>query len=582
MEDELLAFWETLPPEERHSLLQIQDPECVRLIDLNMRMLWTAEIQARQFGVRGPTDPFDQAQLPLLATMQFDGSPGVDGEEVLKLVKWPQEFTSDPTTVVNAIRFARQSSDHGTWQRPGAIRSQRWNQLFIPPAKSWAGFELQLAQLVEQLVIKAREGGSPPNQSNKSSRRPSHSPEPVLDPAASISCSAGSQAPETRKADEEPTADCGGEGTEEHPAWEAEDEDNATSKAGGARAAKRLRQRERRKLGKALARGEAVDELAAAAGVVAPAPRKEALHQPRKSVPDASALLAAAAEVQDQAEAAQAIASLGQQASEPKEEVQGLQFEDWSSKKRKEEEADVGIDEDDEDEEDYIPGLFTQTARGFGRGRPMGGQQQDPFPGMHGRGVGRGKALAPPPGLQGLQLSSNQRLPGSLSRPWMPGPPIPEDEDISTPILAPWVDLQANSDLGSWSLPPAAVSSKHRSWADADGASSEASVDQKARARTSSFLSASYVATPLQKWSKTPSPPSTPMVGLPGQFGGEGFDMEGTAHCDAADPMSVLPNFSMVQPAIPLYVTVPIAMAHNCPHCGKQFAMLPEGQDAPT
>lgn len=580
MEDELLVFWETLPPEERHSLLQIQDPECVRLIDLNMRMLWTTEIQARQFGVRGPTDPFDQAQLPLLATMQFDGSPGVDGEEVLKLVKWPQEFTSDPAIVVNAIRFACQSSDHSSRQRPGAMKSQRWNQIFIPPAKSWAGFELQLAQLVEQLVIQAREGGSPHNQSNRSSRRPSHSSGAALDPAATISCSAGSQAPETRQADGELTGDCGGDGMVEDPVWEAEAEENVTSKAGGARAAKRLRQRERRKIGKALARGEAVDDLAAAAGVVAPAPRKEPLHQLRNSVLDASDLLAAGAELLDQAEAT---ASLAEQASEPKEDVKGLDFVDWSSKKRKEEQADVGIDEDDEDEEDYIPGLFSQTARGFGRGRPMGGLQQDPSPGMHGRGVGRGKALAPPPGLQGLQLNnSNQRLPGSLSRPWMPGPPIPEDEDISTPILAPWVDLQANLDLGSWSLPPAVVSSKRRSWADTDGTSSEASIDQKTRDRTSSFLSASYVATPLQKWSKTPSPPSTPIVGLPGQFGGEDLDMGDTAHGDPAGPMSVLPNFSLVQPPIPLYVTVPLAMAQCCPHCGKQFAMLPEGQDAPT
>jgi len=37
-----------------------------------MQMLWAAEIQARQFGCAGP-DPFEHAQLPLLATMQFDG-----------------------------------------------------------------------------------------------------------------------------------------------------------------------------------------------------------------------------------------------------------------------------------------------------------------------------------------------------------------------------------------------------------------------------------------------------------------------------------------------------------------------------
>ena len=38
-----------------------------------MQMLWAAEIQARQFGCATGPDPFEQAQLPLLATMQFDG-----------------------------------------------------------------------------------------------------------------------------------------------------------------------------------------------------------------------------------------------------------------------------------------------------------------------------------------------------------------------------------------------------------------------------------------------------------------------------------------------------------------------------
>ena len=77
-----------------------------------MRMLWTAELQARQFGVRGSTDPLDNAQLPLLATMQFDGftnqgpAPGfvklrkngvLRGEKVFKLVKWPKDSREVPT-----------------------------------------------------------------------------------------------------------------------------------------------------------------------------------------------------------------------------------------------------------------------------------------------------------------------------------------------------------------------------------------------------------------------------------------------------------------------------------------------------
>ncbi len=41
--------------------------------DAGMQMLWAAEIQARQFGCASGPDPFEHAQLPLLATMQFDG-----------------------------------------------------------------------------------------------------------------------------------------------------------------------------------------------------------------------------------------------------------------------------------------------------------------------------------------------------------------------------------------------------------------------------------------------------------------------------------------------------------------------------
>ncbi|CAJ1342042.1 unnamed protein product [Effrenium voratum] len=52
------------------SFLEQQHNKCQ---DLGMQMLWAAEIQARQFGVRGSTDPFDHAQLPLLAT-QAPGS----------------------------------------------------------------------------------------------------------------------------------------------------------------------------------------------------------------------------------------------------------------------------------------------------------------------------------------------------------------------------------------------------------------------------------------------------------------------------------------------------------------------------
>ena len=49
-----------------------------------MQMLWAAELQARQFGVCG-SDPFNPSQLPLLATMQFDGTQKGEGPKLLPI-----------------------------------------------------------------------------------------------------------------------------------------------------------------------------------------------------------------------------------------------------------------------------------------------------------------------------------------------------------------------------------------------------------------------------------------------------------------------------------------------------------------
>lgn len=43
--------------QERESALTVEDPEIVRVIDFNMRMLWTAEIQAGH-RVLAPIRPF--------------------------------------------------------------------------------------------------------------------------------------------------------------------------------------------------------------------------------------------------------------------------------------------------------------------------------------------------------------------------------------------------------------------------------------------------------------------------------------------------------------------------------------------
>mmetsp|Transcript_11863 Transcript_11863/g.33224 ORF Transcript_11863/g.33224 Transcript_11863/m.33224 type:complete len:244 (+) Transcript_11863:1-732(+) len=189
--------------------------------------------------------------------------------------------------------------------------------------------------------------------------------------------------------------------------------------------------------------------------------------------------------------------------------------------------------------------------RGLGGGRAMDA----------GRGMGRGRTLAPPPGLQGqpVQQSAAQRAPGGLSQAWAPIPEIDDEdeEDAGTPMLA-------SADFWAATGPAGAGPriSQHR-WPDASVAS----------------VSSSYAPTPRATWCPTPSPPMTPVDGAyhmlpPAAFGdGGGCDggclgTSGGGACYGMHPCGGM--------GIPTYVTVPVAMAHTCPHCRQLFAAPPD------
>lgn len=535
MDDELLAAWARLPAEERACLLCVEEPECVRLIDGGMQMLWAAEIQARQFGCATGPDPFEQAQLPLLATMQFDGFMH-KGQKVFKLVKWPNEFHEDPMILANALRFSLQAP-HGKRRSP-ALGVERWHQLLVPAAQSWTAFEMQLAQLVEQLVLRAHKV-SPESQKMGES-------------GEMWASRAQADANDDEAPAQAPPAGDGGAAEE--------------MASGGSRALKRARQRERRKLGKALARGEDVDALAAAAGVTVPATKKGPAAMSKQPIvpkaPETTETTPCPVPIQTEEvkppEAiprAEAVVKAAPQPPVPQE-----------------------TPAEEEDEDDF-PGLCgaEMANRGFGRGRPMGRFSEGPF---LGRGMGRGRALAPPPGLQGLHLSGSQRLPATLSRPWMAGPPIPEDEDVTnTPQNAPWPEPQHRwSSIPSLDLPQS--TSQRRAWADIDSGSEVSYSELKGGQM-------SYVPTPKQKWSKTPSPPSSPAgplmtFGLPDALTLQSLPCSVPS---AIGPLGMNPAVKdgpdQNDYVIPVYVTVPIAVAKCCPHCGKHFAEMPPREDLP-
>jgi hypothetical protein len=227
---------------------------------------------------------------------------------------------------------------------------------------------------------------------------------------------------------------------------------------------------------------------------------------------------------------------------------------------------------------------------GLGRGRPLGGHQpnnlaEDPWNPSFGIGpIGRGKALAPPPGLQGLPRSQGSKSrytgPGGLAQPWIPAP-IPEDDEIDIASPLPALELPIRK-LGSFD--------------------SLDSSPTKSPLATPWSKQASYIETPLAHWSKTPSPGSTPLLTreeYPSQIGSmspmltslppaaDAGTIESNTTFAAASASSVASRAATVPTAatttttlapngvIPSYITVPLAMSHICPHCNKNFARAP-------
>eukprot|EP00421_Protoceratium_reticulatum_P047508 CAMPEP_0168434152 /NCGR_PEP_ID=MMETSP0228-20121227/39762_1 /TAXON_ID=133427 /ORGANISM="Protoceratium reticulatum, Strain CCCM 535 (=CCMP 1889)" /LENGTH=413 /DNA_ID=CAMNT_0008448307 /DNA_START=31 /DNA_END=1273 /DNA_ORIENTATION=- len=237
-------------------------------------------------------------------------------------------------------------------------------------------------------------------------------------------------------------------------------------------------------------------------------------------------------------------------------------------------EAEATVSADDPSWEDCVfPSLaagFGQStgARGVGRGRPISGDQQGPWHSPLGRGVGRGKALAPPPGLQGLNLQGSQKILGGLSQPWMPGPPIPEDDDESggTPILH-WADPQDRAGLSTW-LPPNLELPSSAFGLSRNGGSTPSYAEH-----TPSYW-ASYALDTGGEVVEDPIPTESP--GLKMSAIGDRLGTCGSLFGGAG---AAGPEYGLFSPGvIPMYVTVPIAMAHMCPHCGKHFALPPGGE----
>lgn len=550
--------------------MKVTDPEIVGLIDLNMRMLWTAEIQARQVGVKGAIHPFDRMSLPLLSTMLFDQCVE-EGHKVFKHVKWPKEFAEDPATLLGIL------PSRAAAPQP----SSSWPELLQPPAKSWVHLEAQLSLLLEQLVLCAAAGGRAGRLA---------APEAVAETGA----------------EEDGAEDAGAAGDASQPQPSA------------ARQAKRQKQRERRKMGKAAARalaaGEAMPPECIKGGVVPPealaARAGRSLAQQPVDVPlpstvpahevlEAHALSALQEEMElvdpstRFARSITAPAKVGPEAlvavspqlsSSPPPGTPPVQATDDPAKVETADSDSARLDLRARD-----PSVSELAGRGVGRGRPMGPGLQDVWGGVGGgraldagRGMGRGRTMVPPPSLQGpgALAGTPQRAPGGLSQAWAPIPENDvEDDDDETGGQSIWRD-------GMNLAPDQSVL-----WAALDSSIGAAWHETSTNRRWSEHSApsvSSYIQTPKATWCATPSPPMTPVENacLPPAFTGSDagvflpptdFSSMGTGMLGSTAGSAV----AAAAYAVPNYVTVPMALAHNCPHCGGVFA-VPPGGPSPT
>jgi len=646
--DELLDVWAVWPPSVRESILILEDPEIVCILDASLQMLWAADFQAQQFGMVGPSHPYDHSQLPFLSTMQFDIAAAKNGE-VRKLVKWRSELHEDVSIVPAALRFSlRPDPSMRYCVKP--MNPARWSQLLCPPPLCWADFERQLARLIEQKVLRTHESELRSTGRGNSGRgrcQDAWAPADVPLVDKDVPC---------------------------------EDEVNqdgdisATTSLTG-RAAKRARQRDRRKMFKAASRAAAHPEdfavephalagggpqeslagagrgagggraLALPAGALPLATVKTSvvwrppglwtatdhlagdLHEPEEpdnlaarmeqieeSKIQATAGVEAesrcideqpgrqatnaeqteagerkwrerssedvARKVSDELMDEQRVESAERQVAttkEPASRAQGkmhaelpasmhvvhLTLKDLQSYNTPSENY-VSGDYDGGSARDVIddssparvhdvgaPKSLTDywspddaSAPGVGRGRPIN-QQKRGLDDMSSHGIGRGRAMAPPPGLH---KASDQRRPGGLSVPWIPGPPIPEDEEdpeADITEVGRWLaEMQVSNNLQTGRL------TRVRSWSSA-----------------SSFGAAE---TPAMQWAETPSPQSTPRMAPASGPLFANVGLQGGSLLADQD--------SAVSGPIPTYVTVPLATTHCCPHCNRPFALLTDGE----
>mmetsp|Transcript_46553 Transcript_46553/g.92240 ORF Transcript_46553/g.92240 Transcript_46553/m.92240 type:complete len:331 (-) Transcript_46553:240-1232(-) len=146
MTSEVLAAWSQLPAERRRQVAAVRDSALLDALQACLNDLMAAELDTS--GSQANDD--DKADLVLLSSMEFDMPESGDVGQLGSAMLWPAELHADPVTLVTIV--SRALDDNKDWK---AMPPQKWGEFLTPMPKTWQELERSLAHLVQQLILSA-------------------------------------------------------------------------------------------------------------------------------------------------------------------------------------------------------------------------------------------------------------------------------------------------------------------------------------------------------------------------------------------------------------------------------------------
>mmetsp|Transcript_50812 Transcript_50812/g.148070 ORF Transcript_50812/g.148070 Transcript_50812/m.148070 type:complete len:336 (+) Transcript_50812:86-1093(+) len=144
MTSEVLTAWSVLHAERRRQAVAVRDSALLCTLQSCLRDLMTVELVMS--GSEANDD--DKTDLALLSSMEFDIPESGDVGQLGSAILWPAELHADPARLV--IVVSRALGDSAEWK---ARPPQKWSELLTPRPKTWHELERSLAQLVQQLIL---------------------------------------------------------------------------------------------------------------------------------------------------------------------------------------------------------------------------------------------------------------------------------------------------------------------------------------------------------------------------------------------------------------------------------------------